>query len=134
MKSSLFTLFFMVILVGKAADKGSLVFNDTICDLGTIEVESGYNTGYFHFTNQSDSTINILGALSACGCTIPTYPHETIRPGQGGTVSVTYDTMGRPDGSFDKTITLILSGNHHPVHLHLRGTAVKTRRKKEFWQ
>ena len=116
----------MVILVGTtfAADKGSLVFNDTIHDFGEISVHSGYNTCIFEFVNASDSTIYILGALSSCNCTTVDYPHEAIEPGKTGMIRITYDTVGRPVGPFDRSVMLILSGDRPPIRLRYRGTAI----------
>jgi len=116
---------FVFILVGSAfaADKDGLVFNDTIHDFGEISVQSGYNTCQFDFVNTSDSTIFILGALSSCNCTTVDYPREAIKPGKGGVIRITYDTVGRPPGPFDRTVLLILSGERPPVRLRYRGTA-----------
>ncbi len=124
---------FAVILVGTASatDKGSLVFNDTIHDFGEIAMQSGRNTCRFDFVNTSDSTICILGALASCSCTTVDYPHEAIEPGQTGTVRVTYDTVGRPAGPFDRTVLLILSGDRPPARLRFCGTATTSSPSKE---
>ncbi|MBR1727266.1 MAG: DUF1573 domain-containing protein [Muribaculaceae bacterium] len=116
---------FIAIAVGKAlaADDAGLVFTDTIHDFGEISVRSGYNTCQFHFVNHSDSTIQILGALSSCGCAIPEYPRQGIEPGQSGVVSVTYNTLGRPAGPFERSVLLILSGDRPRIVLRLRGKA-----------
>lgn len=106
-----------------AAGSRCLTFNDTICDLGRITVDSGYHECLFEFTNQSDSTVSIIGALSACGCTIPSYPKEPVHPGEKGVVSVTYDSVGRPPGVFDKTIILITTGDPRRITLHITGEA-----------
>ena len=113
-------------LGGRVDNPTTLTFTDTIHDFGDIAVSSGYNTCQFEFVNASDSVIYIIGALSSCGCTIPEYPHEAIAPGQRGVVRVTYDTLGRPAGPFDRSIVLQLSGDRRPIRLRLRGNAVAT--------
>ncbi len=115
-----------LVAAAQASDRGGLVFTDTIHDFGDIAVTSGYNTCQFEFVNESDSVIYILGALSSCGCTIPEYPREAIEPGHGGVVRVTYDTLGRPAGPFDKSILLQLSGDRPSIRLRLRGNAIDT--------
>ena len=37
--------------------------------------------------------------------------------------TITYDTVGRPPGPFDRTVLLILSGERPTVRLRYRGTA-----------
>ena len=116
----------VVFIAALAGERGGLVFTDTIHDFGDIDARSGRNTCVFEFVNASDSAIYILGALSSCGCTIPEYPHEAIQPGQRATVRVTYDTIGRPLGPFQKSIHLTIGGAHPPIILRIQGTAVDT--------
>lgn len=106
------------------AQQGNIVFADTVCDLGRVMVESGQQHCQFSFTVTGDAEVSIVGALSSCGCTIPTYPKHPLRPGENGVVSVTYDTAGRPAGAFDKTITLITTAQPERIKLHIRGEAV----------
>lgn len=106
------------------AQQGNIVFADTVCDLGQVMVESGFQQCQFSFTVTGDAEVSIVGALSTCGCTIPTYPKHPLRPGEKGSVSVTYDTTGRPTGAFDKTITLITTSQPERITLHIRGEAV----------
>ena len=115
-----------LVAAAQASDKGGWVFTDTIHDFGDIAVTSGYNTCQFEFVNESDSVIYILGALSSCGCTIPEYPREVIEPGGRGVVRVTYDTLGRPAGPFDRSILLQLNGDRPRIRLRLRGNAIDT--------
>lgn len=120
-----YCLLFLVVVALDASAVGSrcLTFNDTICDLGLITVDSGYHECLFEFANESDSVVSIIGALSACGCTIPSYPKEPVHPGEKGVVSVKYDTAGRPPEVFDKVITLITTGEPRRITLHIVGEA-----------
>lgn len=106
------------------AQQGNIVFTDTVCDLGQVMVESGYQQCQFSFTVTGDAEVSIIGALSSCGCTIPTYPKHPIRPGETGIIDVTYDTAGRPAGTFDKTILLITTAQPERITLHIKGEAV----------
>ncbi len=100
-----------------------LEFTDTVCDLGRIAAGSGYHECRFEFVNRADSAVSIVGALSACGCTVPTYPKHPVAPGQRGVVTVTYDASGRPAGEIDKTITLITTGRPERIVLRIAGEA-----------
>ncbi len=101
----------------------SLEFADTVCCLGRIAVGSGSHECRFEFTNRSDSTVSIVGALSTCGCTVPTYSKQPLAPGQKGVVTVTYDATGRPAGAIDKVITLITTGQPERIGLRITGEA-----------
>lgn len=109
----------------EVADSTGLVFDKTEHDFGTVSVNAGYITCRYTAVNRSDSAIVILGALSACGCAVPSYPKEPILPGKFATVSVTYDTLGRPDGEFEKEIILHTTAPQPTIRLKLRGNAVK---------
>lgn len=109
----------------EVADSTGLVWNKTCHDFGTVSVNAGYITCQYTAVNRSDSTIIILGALSGCGCAVPTYPKDPIAPGEKATVSVTYDTLGRPDGEFEKEIILHTTAPQPTIRLKLRGNAVK---------
>ena len=50
----------------------------------------------FNFTN-SKSDLIIFNASASCGCTVPEYPqNENIKPGDGGTIKVRFDTANKP--------------------------------------
>ena len=123
LRSYCFLLLAVATFAASAASGPCLTFNDTICDLGRITVDSGYHECLFEFTNKSDSAVTIIGALSACSCTIPSYPKEPVHPGEKGVVRVTYDSAGRPPGVFDKTIILITTGEPRRITLHITGEA-----------
>ena len=84
---------------------GQITFTKTTHDFGTISESDGDATVEFEFTNTGDAPLLILKAASSCGCTVPDYPHQPLRPGQGGVVKVTYHAKGRP-GPFQKTVTV----------------------------
>lgn len=107
------------------SDSIALVFDKTEHDFGTVSVNAGYITCSYTAINRSDSSVVILGALSGCGCAVPTYPKDPIAPGCKATVSVTYDTLGRPDGEFEKEIILHTTAPKPNITLRLRGKAVK---------
>lgn len=109
----------------ESADSAGLVFDKIEHDFGTVSVNAGYITCSYTAVNKSDSTIVILGALSGCGCAVPTYPKDPIAPGKSATVTVTYDTLGRPGGEFEKEIVLHTTAAKSNITLKLRGKAVK---------
>lgn len=57
------------------------------------------------FKNTGTEPLLITEVKGSCGCTVAKYPKTPIKPGEGGTVKIKYDTK-RP-GIISKTITLI---------------------------
>ncbi len=49
----------------------------------------------FKFKNTGKIPLLISNARSTCGCTVPKWPKEPIAPGQGGEISVKFDTRGK---------------------------------------
>jgi hypothetical protein len=81
--------------------------HDTI-DYGTIPHNAdGYR--YFKFTNTGKEPLIISTAQGSCGCTVPTWPHEPIMPGQQNVIKVHYatDRVGR----VSKSVTIKSNAN-----------------------
>jgi hypothetical protein len=66
----------------------------------------------FKFTNAGKEPLIISEAHGSCGCTVPTYVHEPIAPGQESEIKVHYDTE-RP-GGFIKTVTISYNNSTTP--------------------
>ena len=60
----------------------------------------------FKFKNTGKSDLVISQVHSSCGCTVPRYPKEPIKPGGEGQIKVTFDSSGRK-GVQNKTITVV---------------------------
>lgn len=71
-------------------------------DFGTLE-EGGVAEYKFVFKNTGKSPLIIQNAAASCGCTTPEWSKEPVKPGKTGTITVRYDTKGRP-GPFTKNV------------------------------
>jgi len=92
------------------ADSGKLPvikFESTDHDFGTIKAGEKVNYTY-KFTNAGTSDLIISDAKASCGCTVPNYTKEPVKPGGTGEVSVVFDSTGK-SGSVTKTVTLTLN-------------------------
>ena len=58
------------------------------------------------FTNTGTAPLIIHQAFASCGCTVPTYTKEPIKPGEKGVIDVTYNGTDKFPGHFQKTITI----------------------------
>lgn len=61
---------------------------------------------YFTFTNTGDADLIISNASGSCGCTVPDYPKEPIKPGKSSKMKVTFDSNGKP-GKQQKSVTIV---------------------------
>lgn len=92
------------------AEKGAVItFEKTTHDFGTITQgeQAEYN---FKFTNTGDQELIISAANASCGCTVPEYPKQPIKPGTGGYIKVKFNSDYRLD-AFEKSVTITANTN-----------------------
>ena len=76
----------------------------------------------FTFTNAGEAPLIINQAIASCGCTIPSYTKEPIKPDQEGIIKVTYNGKGKFPGHFKKSITVRTNGKPEMTRLYIEGT------------
>lgn len=79
-------------------------FSKTEHDFGTINEGDKVETT-FDFKNTGKSALIITNARSTCGCTIPEYPKEPIPVGGTGSITVKFNSAGKPNQQ-NKVVTL----------------------------
>ena len=83
----------------------AIEFNDEKHDFGNIT--AGEKVSYsVSFKNAGSSDLLIASAQGSCGCTVPSFPKEPIKPGQTGLIDVVFNSEGK-SGIVEKTVTLI---------------------------
>jgi hypothetical protein len=96
----------------QAAEPGTapvIVFPEEKHDFGKIM--QGEKVSYsFVFKNAGGSDLVISSAQGSCGCTVPHYPEEPIKPGTEGKVDVVFNSDGK-SGMVQKTVTLVTNCN-----------------------
>lgn len=60
----------------------------------------------FSFTNTGKKDLYITNVKPSCGCTIPSWPSQAIRPGEKGEITVRFNSLGKM-GIQNKVITVI---------------------------
>lgn len=58
----------------------------------------------FKFTNTGNRDLLITKAEASCGCTVPEWPKEPLKPGESGYMKVKFDSKGRPEGYTEKEL------------------------------
>jgi hypothetical protein len=91
--------------------KTSMQFAETSHNFGTIKQDTK-NTKIFKFTNTGNEPLIIEDAQGSCGCTVPKFPKEPIKPGETGDIEVVY-SPGKQQGAQSKTVTI--TANTNPI-------------------
>ncbi len=101
-------------------------------DFGTFSANDPVVKCVFKFTNVGDAPLIINQAIASCGCTVPTYTKEPVKPGESGQIEVTYNGKGKFPGRFTKNITVRTNGKETAtVRLTITGEMKEESKDKE---
>ncbi len=126
MKKLIYSLF-IITAVGFSAtaqeSTADMTFEKDVHDYGTIA--QGADGNYdFKFTNTGKTPLIITDAKGSCGCTVPTWPKEPIKPGETKSIKVTYDT--KRIGAFTKTVSITSNAANPTKILTIKGVVEAT--------
>lgn len=99
-------------------------FDSDVHDFGTITEGEKVSFG-FKFKNVGNGDLVIRAAQGSCGCTVPEYPKEAIKPGGSGIINVTFNSEGK-SGQQHKTVTLISNTMPNTYVLEVIGNVEKS--------
>lgn len=107
----------------------ALTAESFVVDYGEVSY-GGDGVREFKFKNNGSEPLMITNAKGSCGCTVPEWPKEPIRPGQTGIIKIKYDT--KRSGPISKTVTVTTNevesqdANGNPVYknhtVQIKGT------------
>ena len=102
-------------------NKGSaeIQFDQTDFDFGTVD-EGAVVEAKFVVTNPGKSDLMITKVQPSCGCTVPVWPKEPIKPGESAEVLAKFNTAGKTNRQ-SKTLTLFTNTATGREILKLRG-------------
>lgn len=101
-------------------------FDTTEYDFGTI-TEGENTTGVFKITNKGLRDLVVISAKGSCGCTVPEWPKEGIKPGETADIKFTFNSSGRA-GKQSKTITLKTNTKTGTERLRIKGFVKKKKK------
>ena len=78
----------------------------------------------YRIKNTGSKSLIIARAFGSCGCTVPEYPKDPVKPGEIATIHVTFNSAGKPAGPIEKNVTLVCNTNKHNEMLYLNGFIV----------
>lgn len=105
----------------KAENYAEITFDTLRYNFGTFPKSEPLVRCSFPFTNTGTAPLIIHQAFASCGCTVPTYTKEPIKPGEKGAIDVTYNGTDKFPGHFQKTITIRSNAVNEVVRLTIEG-------------
>ena len=74
----------------------------------------------FKFTNTGEADLIISKIETSCGCTVPEYDKDPVKPGERGSVRVRFDSNGK-SGTQYKTIRIFSNSKEEIFELVVTG-------------
>lgn len=105
---------------GKTAksDLPVMEFESESHDFGLI-VQGEQVSHTFKFTNTGGSDLIISSASATCGCTVPTWSKEPVKPGDSGKIEVVFNSSGR-SGINNKEVKILTNAQPNTIKLTIR--------------
>ena len=97
-------------------------FVEEVIDFGTITQGETVSTN-FKFRNVGKKDLIISSAQGSCGCTVPEWPKEPIKPGGEGVIAVTFNSNGKQVLQ-NKTVTLVANTIPNTKVIALKGEVI----------
>ena len=104
-----------------AQKPAEIKFDKVTHNFGKFSSKSPVVSCVFAFQNVGESPLVINQAVASCGCTVPEYTREPVKPGESGEIRVTYNGTGKFPGHFKKTITIRTNGAVEMTRLYIEG-------------
>ena len=74
----------------------------------------------FRVKNVGQKSLLIARAFGSCGCTVPEYPKDPVKPGEIATIHVTFNSAGKTNEQ-NKNVTLVCNTEKRNEMLYLHG-------------
>ena len=99
-------------------------FDTMTHDFGSFKEKDAVVSCEFGFTNVGNAPLIIHQVVASCGCTSPEYTQNPVKPGERGSIKVTYNGKGKFQGPFRKVVTVRYNSRekNKAVNLFIQGT------------
>jgi len=106
-----------------SASNAIIKFETTEHDFG--DIMEGEKVSYsFKFNNVGKDDLVITTVSTTCGCTVTDFPKDPLKPGESGTIEVTFNSSGR-SGKQVKVITVATNANPSMSQLTIKANVRK---------
>lgn len=96
-----------------------ILFEETVYDFGNIK-QGEVVKHTFAFKNDGDEPLIISNASASCGCTVPEWPKDPVKPGDKGVITVQFNSTGK-SGTQNKTVIITANTLPNTTTLILKG-------------
>jgi hypothetical protein len=93
-------------------------FEETEYNFGTV-IQGEKVSHSFVFTNNGDGNLIVSNVKASCGCTVPKWTKEPIKPGEKGTIELVFDSSNR-DGKQTKSAKVYSNTEPNVTELFIR--------------
>ncbi|NLO72082.1 MAG: DUF1573 domain-containing protein [Porphyromonadaceae bacterium] len=114
------TLFVFSVVAHVSAQKATITFANKTHNFGQFAEDGGSVSHVFEFTNTGSAPLIIQRVNASCGCTTPQWTQTPVEPGKKGTVTATYNPLGRP-GAFSKEVYVYTNASNEMERLTISG-------------
>lgn len=83
----------------------------------------------YYFENSGNEPLIISNIEVTCGCTVADFPRHPIKPGDSGTILVTFNTKEKYDRQ-DRTVTVVSNALNSPTQLRFKGVVLQKKEEK----
>jgi hypothetical protein len=90
--------------VYKKGEYPAIAIQDANFDFGTIN-QGDKVEHIFKFKNTGKNDLIVINAQASCGCTIPEWTKDYVKPGAEGQIKIVFNSAGK-SGEVTKTVTL----------------------------
>lgn len=116
------------ITFASAQKQAEIKFDKVSHDFGTFSDKSPVVSCTFTYTNVGEKPLVINQAVASCGCTVPEYTKTPVKPGEKGSIKITYNGTGKFPGHFKKHIVVRTNGVVEMTRLYIEGTMEETKK------
>ena len=110
---------------GQTAQGEPLMHFDTVVhDFGTI-IEGESVVCYFDYTNRGGGDLVITAVEATCGCTVPSWSSEPLKPGANETFQLIFDASGR-NGEQIKQVMVNSNASNEVVRLTINAKGINS--------
>ncbi|WP_281323812.1 DUF1573 domain-containing protein [Flavobacterium sp. IMCC34518] len=132
-KKAIPTLLFFVLITIFSCKKSSNVldrdsavtdmnFSEKMHDFGSVNQGDKVGTE-FEFTNSGNVDLIITDAVGSCGCTVPEFPKNAIKPGENGSIKVLFNSTNR-SGIQNKSVTITANTTKGTEILNIKANVI----------
>ena len=117
--------FFLPLYSQTKADSALLKVKEPKYNFGSVKQGTVVKIEY-DFQNTGKSPLVISNIEVTCGCTVAEFPHYPVKPGESGTILVTFNTKEKFDHQ-NRTVSVISNASNSPTKLRFKGDILENK-------